>query len=152
MKNIGISFVLSLVFLAGCTLNSSQEASLNNAMSTYVSAHNNGAVLSYVGVIYPPAVAYYKNKGDSTFHYKFDLSTEADRPLLTDGTILGTKTAGMDIQIKYRFAELEELHSGESLHKIHFALSENDGENWFFIEEKDYFNDTILPQNKRLFE
>lgn len=109
-------------------------------------------MLSFVGVVYPPVVAHYKNKGDSSFHYKFDLSTESNRPLLTDGTILGTKKDDRTIHIKYRFSELNDVLDGGSEYKIHYAITEDDGVNWFFLEEVDYLNDSILNKNNRLFE
>lgn len=152
MKKILVYTTLILACFSSCTLNSTQEATLNNALSTYVNAHNNGAVLSYVGVIYPPAVAYYKDQGDSTFHYKFDLSAESERPLLTDGTILGTKKENQSIHVKYRFAQLHDVFEGDSEYKIHYAITEDDGVNWFFLQEMDYLNDTIMSLEKRLFK
>ena len=80
-------FLLLLIVLSSCSLNSTQEQSLNSAKVSYINSKNNGSVMSYVAYTLPEAVAYYKSKGDSVFQKRFDLSKEQLSEFIQDGNI-----------------------------------------------------------------
>ena len=138
------------MFLTSCSLNANQEASLNDAMVSYVNSKNNGIVMSYVAFTHPNAVAFYKSKGDSAFTEKFDLSNSEFDPFLQDGNIKQIKSNGNNITVKYNFLNVtgdfyEESHEEVVL----FAISEDAGATWFFIEDVDYFNNDIISSENR---
>lgn len=145
-----ISFIL-LLLLTSCALNADQESSLHTAMVSYINSRNNGAVMSYVGYTHPNVVAFYKSAGDSVFKSNFDLSNEEERPFYQDGIIKTIESKGNTIHVKYEFQKIEsENYFLDVADIIVIAISEDDGKTWFFIDEKDYMNDKIIPKKDRL--
>lgn len=134
-----------------CTLNADQEASLHKAMTKYINGYNDGEVAAYVAYTYPNAVAYYKTQGDSLFKEKYSLSAEFNRPFLQDGTILEIESDKGVIHVKYEFMSIGFNDNLDPVaEEIIYAISEDDGNSWFFLDEKDYNNDEIIEKNKRL--
>ena len=76
MKWCYFCFVLLLV--GSCTLSSSQEAALHKAVTSYIDAHNTGAVKLYVGFTHPNVVGFYQGLGDEKFREKFELFSPED--------------------------------------------------------------------------
>ena len=137
--------------LGACALNADQETSLHTAMVSYVNSRNNGVVMSYVAYSHPNVVSFYKNQGDSLFKVHFDLSNENERPFFQDGLIQKIERANNLIHVKYQFKKIgfeDFIQTQDDVHII--AVSENEGETWFFIEEQDYFNDQIIKKENRL--
>ena len=151
MKKIASLSFLFLLFLTACSLNATQEASLNNAKVSFINAKNNGSVMSYVAFTLPEAVAYYKDQGDSVFQKRFDLSGTNYNSFIQDGNIREIRQEEGEIQVKFEFLEvnMDEV-SKETL--TLYALSKNEGVSWFFLEKEDYFNDDIFPSDKRLID
>jgi len=143
--------IILLLTFTSCSLNADQEASLHQAMVSYVNSRNNGAVMSYVGFTHPNIVAHYKAQGDSLFQIHFDVSDEEERPFFQDGIIKTIETDGDIIHVKYEFEKYEYFEEMDDVRKIIiFALTENAGKSWFFAEEEEYYNDKIIAKNKRL--
>lgn len=143
-----LKIAILLLLLVGCKLNSKQEKQLNIALSNYTTSRNNGAVTSYVSILYPPLVREYKNKGWQAFKEKFSLENDTmsvskvENPLLKE-----FKQNGNLIQIRYEFNEMGE----DASKKVSaYAISEDDGNNWFFLEETDYKNSNTCKNLKRL--
>lgn len=148
MKTWGI---ILLLLLGSCSLNADQEASLHQAMVSYVNSRNNGAVMSYVGFTHPNIVAHYKAQGDSLFQAHFDVSNEEERPFFQDGIIQKIESDGDEIHVKYTFQRYQYLEFMDEVKDvIIFAMTENGGKSWFFAEEKEYYNDEIISKTKRL--
>lgn len=146
MKFFGI---LLLLFLAACTLNADQEKSLNDAVNRYLSARNNNEILSYVAMTNANAVKYYKNQGDSTFKLKFGAGDEFE--FIQDGNIRDTEASGSKIQVKYSFLKITgDLFAEDSQEIFIYAISEDNGVSWTFIDEADYLNDEIFTNKMRL--
>ncbi len=132
-------------------MNATQEASLNLAKTSFINAKNNGSVMSYVAFTLPEAVAYYKNQSDSAFQQRFDLSQGNYNSFIQDGNIREIRKDKGMIQVKFEFLEVNMEEVSKDKITI-YALSDNDGKSWFFLEEMDYLNEEILPGNKRLIE
>lgn len=148
MKFIALLLVFLLI---GCSLNANQEASLNEAVVSYVNSKNNGVVMSYVAFTHPNAVAFYKNQGDSAFTEKFDLSNSEFDPFLQDGNIKEIKSSGNNITVKYNFLNITGDYFEEVANDfVLFAISDDAGETWFFIEEADYYNNDIISPESRM--
>lgn len=145
-------FLLLLLFAASCSLSSDQESALNNAVNAYTQARNNGQVMTYVAFTYPNVVAYYKDQGDSSFVERFGGSEDLDSySFIQDGNIREIENSGNKIHVKYSFLELDDIFYGaQGSEIIIYAISEDDGQNWFFIDEEDYLNASILNENERL--
>ena len=137
--------------LTSCSLNADQEASLHQALVSYVNSRNNGAVMSYVGYTHPNVVSHYKNQGDNLFQAHFDVSNEEERPFFQDGIIQTIESDEEIIHVQYEFQKFEYIRYNDEVKKaIIFALTENGGKSWFFAEEEEYYNDKIISKNKRL--
>jgi hypothetical protein len=152
MKWCYFCFVLLLV--GACTLSSKQEATLHQALTSYVNAHNEGFVKSYVGYTHPNVVGYYEDQGDSIFRQKFELfSPENGGDFLQDGTVKEIEIKGEQLHVHYVFDRFNEPNLDSSVDKINIiAISVDDGESWFFVEESDYKNDKIFSKDERLID
>lgn len=144
-----IAIISTLLLLTACSLNATQEASLNNAKTSFINAKNNGSVMSYVAFTLPDAVAYYQKQGDSVFQKRFDLSENNYNTFIQDGNIRKITQKDGVIQVKFEFLEVN-MDEVSKENQILYAMSDNDGESWFFLEEEDYFNDAIFSPEKRL--
>lgn len=133
-------------------MNAEQERSLNQAMSSYVNAHNNGAVLSFVSFTHPNAVAYYKSKGDDVFKEKFELISDGyEMSFLQDGIIREIESKDGHIHVYYEFIRIDNTTlNGEEITVV--AISEDDGKSWYFIDKEDYLNDDIFEEKFRLID
>ena len=149
-------YFIALLFLllAACTLSASQEASLQKAMSSYINAHNNGAVMAYVGFTHPNVVGFYKDKGDSVFRERFELfAPENGGDFLQDGNIQKIETKGNAIHVQYVFDSYQVRGLDERFSKVGIiAISSDQGKTWFFADKSDYINDTIFKKADRLID
>lgn len=145
-------FLLLILFITGCSLSADQESSLNSAVTAYTTARNNGQVMTYVAFTYPNAVAFYKDQGDSAFVEKFGGSNDIDTySFIQDGNIRDIESDGKKIHVRYSFLELDDIFYGaKGSEVIIYSISEDDGKNWFFIDEEDYENESIINKNDRL--
>lgn len=145
--------IILLLFVCSCSLNADQEASLHQAMVSYVNARNNGAVMSYVGYTHPNVVAFYKSQGDSLFKAHFDVSNEEERPFFQDGIVKSIVSEGQTIHVQYAFERFQYIEGMTDVAEVTvFAISENDGKSWFFADNEAYYNDQIIPKTKRLIQ
>ncbi len=151
MKKILTIAPLFLLFLSACSLNATQEATLNKAKTSFINAKNNGSVMNYVAFTLPVAVAYYQQQGDSVFQKRFDLSENNYNTFIQDGNIREIAKKEGEIQVKFEFLEVN-IEEVSKVKKYVYALSDNDGKSWFFLEEEDYFNDNIFSPDKRLID
>lgn len=144
-----MTYIFLLLVLCSCSLNADQEAALHQATISYINARNEGVTTAVVAYTYPPAVAYYTAKGDSVFKERFDLSKLEEEPYLQDGNIDEIKKKDGEIHIKYSYLSIDP-YEYEADKVFIYALSSNDGESWFYLDERDYKNKEILPSSKRL--
>lgn len=152
MKNY--FFVLCLLALASCSLNAEQEASLNRAVNKHIGALNDGRLVQFIAETYPPAVKYYKSKGDAAFKEKFTLVDSIsvyETAVYQDPTILNVGKSELNIHVEYTVlcVTMKDLAPHSEERKL-FALSSDGGKQWYFLHDEDYFNSAILPKNDRL--
>ncbi|MES2799507.1 MAG: hypothetical protein V4638_05790 [Bacteroidota bacterium] len=153
MKGYGLFFTVLLAVvvtvMAGCSLNARQEASLSRSVTNYLEAKRNGVTLAYVSMIHPDFVRYYVEKGDSSFKEKFT-ETQKDH-YVDDATIQTIVSEGASIHVLYKVKAVGNYYTETSDSTEAFlALSANDGESWFFVQDKEYFDVSINPTFKRL--
>lgn len=122
---------------------------MHQATISYINARNEGIATAVVAYTYPPAVAFYTAKGDSVFKERFDLSNLEEEPYLQDGNIEEIEKKDGVIHVKYSYLSIDPFDYASNKIFI-YALSSNDGESWFYLDEDDYRNKEILPSSKRL--
>ncbi len=148
---IKLLYIPILLLLAACTLDSRQEEKLNAAFQDYKKAHNEDLMLQYVALTHVKVVAHYKAKGEKEFvkHFK---KPENDSLEFYFGEhfVKDTKEEGKHIQRCFTVEKYTELEELDNKYRI-FAISEDKGNTWFFINEEDYF-DMSIPLKKRLFK
>jgi len=141
-----------LLLLWQCTLSASQEAALNSSLSKYIQARNDCQVVGLVGFTYPELVKDFKNHGDSAFQQKFDCDKNLEYYYaIQNATLRQTMKNDKTIHVLYEFdgfGEKKDEYLKRNFQLV--AISENDGENWFFISRTDYNNDSLCKNMERL--
>jgi len=149
MKWCYLCFALLLV--GSCTLSSSQEATLHKSVTSYIEAHNTGAVKLFVGCTHPNVVGFYQNQGDERFREKFELfSSEDGGDYLQDGNVREIEKKGKEIHVRYSFKSYSDFSFLKEVGII--AISADEGVTWFFAEEEDYTNKNIFSKDEQLID
>jgi hypothetical protein len=126
---------VGVLFLSACGLNASQEKSLNMAVAKYLFAVNQDLKLSRASYMHPSVLKYYKNKGQREFKNLF----VTEKLLWTDAVVGKIKTNGEMVQAELKIALKEDEYSVPEKERISiYALSDDNGLSWFFVEENDY--------------
>lgn len=147
MQKILIASLLILLFSA-CTLSGTQEEKLNRQLGKYIAAHNDNRILQYAGLTHPAVVRYYHDQGDSLFIEHFN-NPDSIRQYFNDPIYVETKSDNNVVQRKYKVENSSYKENSSSSFHI-FALSDDGGDTWFFLCEKDYL-DKRIKGYKRLF-
>jgi len=148
MKKI---FFFLLLILGSCSLTGEQEQALNSAVTSYVDVRNDAILLSFVALTHPNVVAYYKDLGDSLFLNKFNLNEEHNWMYIQDGNQKLIEKSSNNIHVKYSFIASNEFAFDNGAKEIFiYAVSNDSGVNWFFVDEVDYTNNDIIPEKDRL--
>lgn len=128
-------FLLILPLIFTCSLSADQEKSLNQATVKYMFAMNNDLFLSKAAATHPLFLRYYKNQGAEKFKAHFSTSDST----YTDPVIGTTETNGNVIHIQLKVALVGKMSSEKAKERISvYAVSEDGGKNWFFIDGRDY--------------
>lgn len=141
------------VLLFSCTLNSEQEASLNQNLSRYLKARNNCMKTGIIGFTHPDYVLEVKNESDSAFLKAFDCKNYGDAVRFSDPTLRKTVKEKDVIHIYYEL-DVETGNTGivkrrgEGL----YALSEDNGKTWYFLMKDIYENKNSSKSIKRLID
>jgi len=134
MKGYFLLFV-GVLFLSACGLNASQEKSLNMAVAKYLFAVNQDLKLSRASYMHPSVLKYYKNKGQKEFKNLF----VTEKMLWTDAVMGKIETDGDNIQVELKIAlKKDEFSTSEKERISIYALSNDNGSSWFFVENEDY--------------
>ena len=126
---------IGILFLFACGLNASQEKSLNMAVAKYLFSVNEDLKLSRASYTHPSVLKFYKKKGQNEFKNHFN----KEEMIWTDAVLGKIVTKGNAIQVELKIALKKNEYSSPEKDRISiFALSENNGSSWFFVEESDY--------------
>jgi len=141
--------LLLLFFVSGCSLNGKQEASLNSAKLAYIEARNTNNVVLLVKLTYADAVRYYQEQGDEVFKERF--RPENNQASFHNGVMKEVASKGNRIHVRFEFEKItEDLTTIELDHVNVFAISNDDGAHWKFLDGIEYNNPKIIPSNKKL--
>jgi hypothetical protein len=148
-------FFLSISsLLIACSLNSEQERQLNKSFSNYLNARNSGSILEYTSLIYPELIRDWKTSGVDTLKEKVKLKTDTTELKQYDNPfIILTKKENKSIQIKYQLDCYQNEYTSSEKTKVNlYAISDDEGKSWFFMDEKDYINPQTCKKLKRLIQ
>lgn len=151
MKNSVFYCVILLISFTRCTLSGKQEDHLNVRLNSYLKAINSNNTLQWVAATPAVVVRFYHYQGEKHFIQHFHQSDSLNHNFqLENPLVVDTKRNGKSIQRKYVVEKITKMGEMNSDYRI-FALSEDGGNNWFFVMENDYFNQRI-PIKNRLFK
>ncbi len=120
---------------SSCGLNASQEKTLNSAVAKYLFTVNSDLKLSRASYMHPSVLKYYKKKGVKEFKNLF-LTEEM---IWTDAVIDRIESKGNIVQAEFKIALKKDSYSIPEKKRISiYALSDDNGSSWFFVEERDY--------------
>lgn len=150
-KSVNLFFLLVMLLISACTLNSEQERNLNQSLSDYLLAKNECRMLNLVAFTYPELVASIKAEGDSSFMAYFNCS--ADSVYFDDPTIRSSVKKNKEIQVCYelRARKMNNVEFGTFKHEL-IAVSHDNGNSWFFLDKKEYVNKSRISKLKKLIE
>lgn len=150
MKRIPQLFLLfNLLIISSCTLTGDQENKLNNQLNSYIKAYNKRNTLFLTAQTHHEVVEYFLKDTLESFDIHFNPTYDSLQCYYSNPMNRETKSEGKLVQRKYsveKYTDVKEIN-----HEYYiFALSEDKGNTWFFVNETDYFN-TQIPL-KRLFK
>lgn len=145
------SILTGLLFFAlnACTLSARQEEHLNEQLGRYVKAHNDGRLLEVIGLTHPAVVKYYRPLGDTLFIQHFRDDRTYGKTYFGNPTYREMKEKVRLIQRRYTLEYFSD-DVGISRDYRLYALSEDGGDNWFFVRNEDY-EDSNITGFERLF-
>jgi hypothetical protein len=151
IKSHNLFFLLVMLLVSACTLNSEQERNLNQSLSDYLLAKNECRMVNLVAFTYPELVASIRAEGDSTFMAYFNCSS--DSVYLDDPTILNSVKKSKEIQVCYelRGRKMNNVEFGTFKEQL-VAVSHDNGKSWFFLSKKDYVDKSRISKLKKLIE
>jgi hypothetical protein len=116
-------------------LDSFQEKSLNAAVTKYLFSVNSDLKLSRAAATHPEVLKYYKAKGDKAFKEIFMKENGTWRDAIIGEIEKDEKTIHVELKVQNSM----EFDLGEKNKRFQlYAVSADDGNSWFFVEEKDY--------------
>jgi hypothetical protein len=140
-------FLLLLVLIScfACTLNAEQEQALARDISKYFEARNNGDALMYLSFTHPSVVKHYQLLGNEKIRERFQRDDYKWQSFMQKDIV--QKDELYQVKMEVRMGDYyNEIDSTVML----YATSRENGLNWLFIEEQDYFQD-YFPEKERLF-
>jgi hypothetical protein len=142
-----------VTFLFSCTLNSEQEASLNQNLSRYLKARNSCMKTGIIGFSHPDYVLEVKNESDSAFLKAFDCENYGKAVRFSDPTLRKTIKEKDIIHVYYEL-DVEAGNTGVVNRRSEglYALSEDNGKTWYFLMKDIYENREISKSVKRLID
>ena len=148
MRFISLLFILScLVF--SCSLSAKQERTLNKNLGLYVQAIQSKSILVEASMTHPCFLKHIKSKGDEYFTNFFQNNEE--ELVFFDPRINKIQSQKETIHVLYSIQK-EFIYRGENKEDstCFVAISEDDGESWFFVRRGMYLNEKICTEIPRL--
>lgn len=107
------------------------------AVSKYIFAVNSDLKLSQASYTHPSVLKYYKKNGHKEFKSLFD----KEELIWTDAVIGKIQTKENYVQAEMKIALKKDEFANPEENRISiYALSDDQGLSWFFVEDKDYRN------------
>lgn len=148
-----VLFSFLVIVLSSCLLNAEQEAALQQHLNNYLKAKNNCMLVGIVGFTYPEYIRELKEEGDSIFLQTIDCTKLPNHTRLTNPTIRSSKKEGNQIHIYYQL-DVKNLKDDSVKKQIDglIAISEDNGDSWYFLPKIIYSDKSKCTRLKRLIE
>lgn len=146
-----VLFGLILLLIFSCSLSARQEQTLNKNLVLYLKSIEEQNPLVQVSFTHPEFVKYINSRGDEYFKQIFSSNTEEEYLQILDPVMKRVVESDDQIHVLFELKK-EYIYRGENKSKPFFvvAISENDGENWFFVKYSMYKNKNICKKIKRI--
>lgn len=132
---IGLPLFLIFFTVASCSLNAEQERNLNKSIIKYLFSVNRELKLSIAAATHPFILRELKEDGDE----KLKAYLEPKHHIWTDAIIGKTKMDGAIVHIELKVALISKETFEKAPNRIRlYAISEDNGENWYFVDYKIY--------------
>lgn len=132
---IGLPLFLIFFTVASCSLNAEQERNLNKSIIKYLFSVNRELKLSIAAATHPLVLRELKEDGDE----KLKAYLEPKQHIWTDAIIGKTKMDGAIVHIELKVALISKETFEKAPNRIRlYAISEDNGENWYFVDYKIY--------------
>jgi hypothetical protein len=135
-KNLAVIFLGFILF--SCSLDANQEKSLNKSIIKYLFSINRELKLSIAAATHPLILRQLKEDG----HEKLKSYLAPKYNIWTDAVIGKTKIKGDIIHIELKVAQVSKETYEKNDKRIRlYAISEDNGKNWYFVDYKLYETD-----------
>lgn len=135
-KNLAVIFLGFILF--SCSLDANQEKSLNKSIIKYLFSINRELKLSIAAATHPLILRELKEDG----HEKLKSYLAPKYNIWTDAVIGKTKIKGVIIHIELKVAQVSKETYEKNDKRIRlYAISEDNGKNWYFVDYKLYETD-----------
>lgn len=132
---IGLPLFLIFFTVTSCSLNAEQERNLNKSIIKYLFSVNRELKLSIAAATHPLILRELKEDGDE----KLKAYLEPKHHIWTDAIIGKTKMDGAIVHIELKVALISKETFEKAPNRIRlYAISEDNGENWYFVDYKIY--------------
>ncbi len=135
---INFLLFLTLIITFSCSLNAEQEQNLNKAISFFFLSINRDLKLSIAASTHPLILRELKKESDE----KLKSYLKPKQYIWTDAIIGKSKTNGAILHIQLKVAMINKDTYVKTSNRLRlYAISEDNGMNWYFVDYKIYESD-----------
>ena len=135
---IGLPLLLFFFSITSCSLNAEQERNLNKSIIKYLFSVNRELKLSIAAATHPLILRELKDESDE----KLKAYLEPKHHIWTDAIIGKSKIKGEILHIELKVALVSKETYEKAPNRIRlYAVSEDNGNNWYFVDYKIYESD-----------
>jgi hypothetical protein len=135
---IGLPLLFFFFSIASCSLNAEQERNLNKSIIKYLFSVNRELKLSIAAATHPLILRELKEESVE----KLKAYLEPKHHIWTDAIIGKSKIKGEILHIELKVALVSKENYEKAPNRIRlYAVSEDNGKNWYFVDNKIYESD-----------
>ena len=132
---IGLPLLFIFFSITSCSLNAEQERNLNKSIIKYLFSVNRELKLSIAAATHPLILRELKEESDE----KLKAYLEPKHHIWTDAIIGKSKIKGEILHIELKVALVSKETYEKAPNRIRlYAVSEDNGKNWYFVDYKIY--------------
>jgi len=131
----GFPLLFIFVSISSCSINAEQERNLSKSITKYLFSVNKELKLSIAASTHPLILRQLKEEGDD----KLKTYLSPNKFHLSDAVIGKIKSKKSAIHVEFKVAQFDKFTSERQKSRINlYAISEDDGKNWYFITSEIY--------------
>ena len=144
---IGLPLLLFFFSITSCSLNAEQERNLNKSIIKYLFSVNRELKISIAAATHPLILRELKDESDE----KLKAYLEPKHHIWTDAIIGKSKIKGEIFHIELKVALISKESYEKAPKRIRlYAISEDNGKNWYFVDYKIYESNHCKKFNRLL--